>query len=120
MAIVGAYQESTDANNANPKPNAGAAYIYQRVNGQWGLVQKLVSNDRHKDQRFGSYVAISGGHTALIGAYGGKTNNVSDAGSAYFFVKNPSGVWVQDQKVQAPDRKGVGEGKGGLASGKIG
>src|SRR3546814_2582297 len=61
LAIVGAYQESTDANNANPKPNAGAAYIYQRVNGQWGLVQKLVSNDRHKDQRFGSYVAISGG-----------------------------------------------------------
>ncbi|MDP1698681.1 MAG: FG-GAP repeat protein [Xanthomonadaceae bacterium] len=102
MAIVGAWQESTNAANAQPLANAGAAYIYQRSNGAWALVQKLVPNDRHAQQRFGYYVAISGGHTALIGATSGYTNGVPNAGAAYFFVKNGSGVWQQAQKVSAP------------------
>lgn len=101
LAIVGAYRESTDANNLNPKLNAGAAYIYQRNNGVWTLVQKLVPNDRHPGQSFGNAVAISGGHTALIGAGSGLTNGVANAGAAYFFVKTQSG-WQQAQKVSAP------------------
>lgn len=102
LAIVGAWQEDTDGSNTNLLPNAGAAYIYARVNGQWTMVQKLVPNDRHKDQRFGYFVAISGGHTALIGATSGKTNGVPNAGAAYFFVRDPAAGWVQAQKVQAP------------------
>jgi len=102
LAIVGAMQERTDAANANPIDNAGAAYIYQRSSGAWTLVQKLVPNDRHKNQHFGIAVAISGGHTALIGAGGGFTNGVANAGAAYFFVKGQGGVWQQAQKVNAP------------------
>lgn len=101
LAIVGAWQESTDAANANPKDKAGAAYIYQRNGSAWTLVQKLVPNDRHPQQRFGIAVAISGGHTALIGAGSGFTNGVQNAGAAYFFVKTQSG-WQQAQKVSAP------------------
>jgi len=119
LAIVGAYQESTDAGNANPK--AGAAYIYQRSNGAWTLVQKLVPNDRHANQRFGGSVSISGSHTALIGAGGGLTNGVANAGAAYFFVKGGNGVWQQAQKVTAPTPEvaanfgGNGGSRGGVA-----
>lgn len=102
LAIVGAWQERSDAANANPINNAGAAYIYQRSNGAWALVQKLVPNDRQANQGFGIAVAISGGHTALIGAGGGQTNGVSNAGAAYFFVKGGNGVWQQAQRVSAP------------------
>lgn len=112
LAIVGAWQESTNAANVNPISNAGAAYIYQRSNGAWTLVQKLVPNDRHIGQRFGIAVAISGGHTALIGAGSGLTNGVANAGAAYFFVKNGSGVWQQAQKVSAPTPE-VGANFGG-------
>lgn len=102
LAIVGALNESTNAANAQPLTNAGAAYIYQRSGGTWTLVQKLVPNDRHAQQRFGRFVAISGGNTALIGAFSGYTNGVQNAGAAYFFVKAPNGVWQQAQKVSAP------------------
>ncbi|PKM16472.1 MAG: hypothetical protein CVV12_03315 [Gammaproteobacteria bacterium HGW-Gammaproteobacteria-2] len=102
LAIVGALNESTNAANAQPLTNAGAAYIYQRSGGAWTLVQKLVPNDRHAQQRFGRFVAISGGNTALIGAFSGTTNGVANAGAAYFFVKNGNGVWQQAQKVSAP------------------
>lgn len=112
LAIVGAWHERTNAANANPINNAGAAYIYQRSNGTWTLVQKLVPNDRHANQGFGIAVAISGGHTALIGSGGGFTNGVANAGAAYFFVKNGSGVWQQAQKVSAPTPE-VGANFGG-------
>jgi len=102
LAIVGAYLEDTNAANAQPITDAGAAYIYQRSGGAWTLVQKLVPNDRHSHQFFGNHVAISGGHTALIGAGSGVTNGVPNAGAAYFFVKVPNGVWQQAQKVSAP------------------
>ena len=72
-------------------------------------ILKVVASDRNTPDFFGYSVSISGDH-AVIGAYqnnfdaaGG--NSSVNAGAAYFFERNGSGVWTQAQKVVASDRE---------------
>ncbi len=106
-AIVGAWGENEDATGNNYAGGAGAAYIYERVNGTWSQVQKIVASDRAANDYFGYSVAISGDYV-IVGAYneahdasGG--NSKFGAGSAYIFHQS-GGVWTQMQKIVASDR----------------
>jgi hypothetical protein len=80
-----------------------------QVNSQtWSETQKLVSTDRAAFDSFGISVSIDGNY-AIIGAFqededelGG--NTINNSGAAYIFEKNPSGNWLQGQKIVASDR----------------
>ena len=116
-AIVGAFREDEDENNANTLDNSGAAYIYKQDSntGVWEQVQKIVASDRSSSDGFGISVAISGDF-AVIGAYFNETdsngmNPMSFAGAAYIF-KNTNGSWTEVQKIVASDRE-VSAGFGG-------
>ncbi len=109
-ALVGAWKEDENATGGNTLSGAGSAYIFERnVSGAWIQVQKIVASDREVDATFGYSVSIDGNY-AIVGANsedkdatGGNTK--SNAGAAYIFERNTSGVWIQVQKIVAVDRQ---------------
>lgn len=101
VAIVGAPEE--DGGYRNPIERAGAAYIFQLVNGQWVEKKKLTASDARVDDHFGGSVSISG-DVALVAA----------AGAAYIFrLENLQ--WVEKQKLMASDAQ-AGDYFGGPVS----
>ena len=85
--LVGAKTEATNANNLLPIDDAGAAYVFKLVNGNWVAQQKIVASDRDYGDGFGDCVAVYGGNF-IVGAYReGVVNNVytSNKGAAYLF-----------------------------------
>ena len=100
-AIVGALREDPGGVN-----DAGSAYIFQRDEGganSWGLVSPLMASDGSASDRFGRAVSISGG-TALVGAdLDGLGVNLDGAGSAYVFVRDQAGDWIETKKLTAGD-----------------
>jgi len=77
--------------------NQGSAYVFVRSDGVWSQQQKLLASDaRCCGEAFGVSVAISG-ETVVVGSGGGGVG-----GSAYVFARS-SGVWTQQQKLEASD-----------------
>ena len=77
--------------------NMGAAYIYERINGQFTEVQKLVPNESESELFFGSSIAIDG-DIAVVGAVADENNY----GAAYIFrLRNQN--WVQEAKLVGSD-----------------
>ncbi|MBN1599168.1 MAG: T9SS type A sorting domain-containing protein [Bacteroidales bacterium] len=105
-AIVGAPQDKITLESGYIMRFSGAAYIYKRNgDGHWNIKQKLVPSDSRdfKTDCFGMAVDISGNY-AIVGAPYESTNEQgayykSEAGSAYIFVKNIYGNWVETQKI---------------------
>jgi hypothetical protein len=110
---VGAPEQKLDGSGANPVFQAGAAYIFSKDAGgteNWGIVRKLVVNDRKYGDYFGSSVAISGGNL-VVGAYGededaNGANTIETAGAAYLFSKDAGGAnnWGLVKKIAPADR----------------
>jgi len=106
-AVVGAFNEDEDAGGINSLAAAGAAYIFYRANGEWTFQQKIVAADRGSGDQFGRTVAISGDYI-IVGAVNedddaAGANPLSNAGSAYIFVRSGT-TWSQQQKIVAADR----------------
>lgn len=78
-ALIGASQYE-DPNGEN----AGSAYVFERANGTWRQLAKLVPADGDFRDMFGNSTALTG-ETALIGAHGDEDPNGDDAGSAYVY-----------------------------------
>lgn len=93
----------------------GAAYVFERVDGVWSQVAKLVIADlREPGDFFGAAVAIEDGRV-LVGAFG----RDGTTGAAYVFER-PGGKWMQVQVLGA-EVPVVGEVFGGrvaLAGGR--
>lgn len=89
--VIGAYGENDDY---------GAAYVYERLSGGWGLVATLTASDGEQYDRFGKSVAISG-NTIVVGAKDEDSNGLS-AGSAYIFERHGGG-WTEVAKIIASD-----------------
>lgn len=71
-------------NNDNSNGNdAGAVYIYEKVNGTW-TESKLLASDGEIGDKFGSSVSIYEDRI-LVGAYGVNDNNTFNAGAAYIY-----------------------------------
>ena len=106
-AIVGAFWEG-GGGTGNPVPCAGAAYIYERnSSGVWEEKQILHASDMQTGDQFGCSVSISGDY-AVVGAnleYGGSGNPFKEAGAAYIFERNSSGVWEQKQILHESNMK---------------
>ncbi len=111
----------------NGVPDAGAAYVYRRSSGVWGLEAYVKAPNTGLNDQFGSAVALSGdGDTLAVGASGedsaatgafassdsGYTdaladNDAADAGAAYVYRRS-SGAWDLEAYVKAPNT-GAGE-----------
>lgn len=108
-AVVGSQLEDNDAEGKNPKPDAGAVYIYERgSDGKWKQIQKIVASDRTPGANFGWSVAISG-NTIVVGAIyerfdASGRNESNSEGAAYVFERGADGVWKQTQKLLSSDR----------------
>lgn len=96
-AIIGA--SSADPNGQS---SAGAAYIFARSGSYWYQQAKLVASDFAYADSFGSGVSISGDYV-IVGAYREDPSGVSNAGSAYIFVRSGT-LWSQQAKLVASDK----------------
>lgn len=79
---------------------SGSAYVFERIDGAWVQVAKLLAEDGAAEDQFGWSVAVSG-DAIIVGApydedYGFAT------GSAHVFEK-VAGAWVQTAKLLAAD-----------------
>lgn len=75
----------------------GAVYLFERRDGIWVQAQKLVASDGGSGHAFGSSVSLYG-NTLAIGA-----PSASSARGAVYVFKAREGIWIQDQKIVAPD-----------------
>jgi hypothetical protein len=96
-AVVGAHQDQTNGTNA------GAAYVFQRTDGEWTEAATLLPDDGDGGDRFGYAVGVTAG-TVVVGAFRDENPNGSSAGSAYVFER-ADGAWTQAAKL-APDDGG--------------
>ena len=89
-AIVGAY---LDGGSADPKPDAGAAYVFTRSGSTWTEQAKLTASDIEPFAWFGINVSMNNdGSYVVIGAR--QANN--DTGAAYIFTRSGS-TWTEQQ-----------------------
>ena len=108
-AVVSAVAEDTGG------ANAGAAYIYDRDEGQvdnWGEVTKFLASDAEPGDRFSSSVAASG-DIVVVGAPG-EDDGGSGAGAVYVFRRDEGGSenWGEVKKLTASDAE-AGDAFGG-------
>ncbi|NOR88172.1 MAG: T9SS type A sorting domain-containing protein [Bacteroidales bacterium] len=89
-AIVGTFQGNGNADHS------GAAYIFEREDGNWLQQEKLTASDGAFGDYFGYHVSISA-NQAIIGAKNDEDQGFH-AGSAYIFKKENTG-WVEQEKV---------------------
>jgi len=101
--IAGARLE--DGGPTDPLPEAGAAYVFQHIQGfGWFEIKKLTASDAQTKEEFGGAVTILG-DTAIVGARyddGGFPNGL---GAAYVFIRHLNGTnkWGQAKKLTASD-----------------
>ena len=104
-AVVGAHYNSSDADNENPMPAAGAVYVFEwdEDRGTWQFWQKLTACDRDTLDWFGQSLSIHQ-NRLIVGAPGEDedaegNNHLQAAGSAYIFEKANDGYWYEQQKI---------------------
>ena len=112
--VVGATEEDGDAttvngSNNNNAENAGAAYVFTRVNSVWTQQAYLKASNSGAGDNFGVSIAISG-DTIVVGANredssstgvnANNNNNALDAGAAYVFVRSAN-TWSQQAYLKA-------------------
>lgn len=101
VAVVGA--PKTDI----IEPDMGAAYVFQRVNGNWVQTQRLVAPDARPgdfSDHFGWHVAIDG-NVIAVGAPFDEVGSPLDGvqtGSVYIF-RFDGAVWLFEQKITPDD-----------------
>ena len=116
-AVIGAYQEDSNATGVNGNQsdntatNAGAAYVFVRSGTAWTQQAYLKASNTDAFDAFGTSVAISG-DTIVVGApwedsnatgvNGNQSDNsLSQAGAAYVFVRSGT-TWTQQAYLKAP------------------
>lgn len=100
-ALVGAPKDEDPNGNV-----AGAAYVFERSNGEWKQQTKLAAHDGDADDAFGMSVSLKGG-TALVGASADEDPNGAGAGSAYLYERT-NGEWRRTGKL-APESGDPGD-----------
>ncbi|MDN3725492.1 T9SS type A sorting domain-containing protein [Aequorivita sp. SDUM287046] len=92
--VIGAYGATAEQ---------GAAYIFERnAQGIWTEVQKITGNSSSESTHFGwctdmqqNHIVVSAPH--LFGM---------EEGEVYFYKRNGSGTWMEDQMIQGNDTAG--------------
>ena len=100
-AVVGAHYNSSDTDNENPMPAAGAVYVFERdeESGTWQFWQKLTASDRNTLDWFGQSLSIHQ-NCLIIGAPGEDEEDNTAVGAVYVFEKGNNNFWVQQHKIE--------------------
>src|SRR5690606_11560931 len=88
--------------------NAGSVYVFEKINGVWTEIQKIIPSDLRAYDQFGTSIAADGNFLVIGGsAIGTDLNNqdVLPSAGASFIFENQGGTWVQIQKIIAQDRE---------------
>ncbi len=80
---------------------SGSVYVFERVDGVWVQVAKLLPADGEARDFFGQAVAIDG-DTAVIAA-NGDDDRAENAGAVYIYERSDDGTWTQRAKITALD-----------------
>ncbi|MBO6523796.1 MAG: T9SS type A sorting domain-containing protein [Balneolaceae bacterium] len=96
LAIVGAHQ--ADGN----EPKSGAAYLFERQEGIWVQIAKLVAEDGEPHDFFGYTVLFLDGNQIAVGAYNATGAN-ERSGAVYIFEKDENEDWIQAAKLFDPN-----------------
>jgi hypothetical protein len=91
---VGAYWDSQAAFNA------GSAFIFRYMGGQWVQEQQILASDAAIVDYFGTSIDVRG-TWIIVGA----NRDDADRGAAYIFVDPVGAPWVQQAKIVASDRE---------------
>ena len=95
-AVVGAWMSDPGGVSG-----AGSAYVFVRSGGVWSQEAKLTVSGANSWDLLGASVAIYG-DTIIVGTEAGEAGAVTNAGTAYVFVRS-GGVWSQEAKLTASD-----------------
>ncbi len=91
--------------------NAGAAYVFTRINTTWSQEAKLTATDKATGDSFGESVCLtSDASRAVIGAHRATADTITQSGAAYVFLRSGTS-WAQEVKISASD-KASGDGFG--------
>ena len=113
--VVGAAEENDRKGAAHVFTKSGATGVWDDWDGKKAstATARLTAYDRADNDRFGRAVAMDG-DTIVVGALyndyddpDNNTNDVSDSGAAYVFIKTATGGWATDTetaKLTASDR----------------
>ena len=71
----------------------GAAYVYERTGGTWGLLKELVDPTMIEESKFGWDVDVDGARVA-IGAPGRVTTGSSPQGQTWIFEESAASTWA--------------------------
>jgi hypothetical protein len=91
--------------NSGTSQDTGAVYVFVRdpETGDFSELQRLIGADTTANDKFGSAVDVDG-NTIVIGAPEDDSATLTDSGSVYVFVRDPStGDFNQQQKLEASD-----------------
>lgn len=101
--VVGTHSDDHDELGNNVKDDAGSAYIFKKSGGVWSQFQKIAASDRDTLDEFGYTVGLSN-QTIIVGALYQNfdelgTNDLNDAGAAYFFSSNVCPTYTTNQNI---------------------
>jgi len=83
--------------------NAGAAYVYKRINGSWLFEEKLLPSDGSSGDYFGYDVAIDQ-NNVIVGAHR-NSEILSHGGAAYIYTFNGSS-WIETKIITSDNKVG--------------
>lgn len=96
LTVIGAHQ--ADGN----EPKSGAAYLFERQEGTWVQIAKLVAEDGESHDFFGHTVLFLDGDQIAVGAYNATGAN-ERSGAVYIFKEDENGDWIQITKLFDPN-----------------
>jgi PGF-CTERM protein len=86
-----------DSEGGSQFTNAGAAYVFSRVDGTWTEEARLTTSDDPENVTLGTALALSN-DTAVVGAASADIDGESGAGAAYVFQRS-GGTWSETQRL---------------------
>jgi hypothetical protein len=103
LLVIGTHSDDHDEFGGGLADDAGSAYIFEKNAGVWSELQKIDASDRITLDEFGISVGLSE-HTIIIGSFlqdfdATGTNEMIDAGSAYFFSNQTCPVLITNQNI---------------------
>lgn len=82
---------------ASTVPDAGAAFVYRRKDGQWHQEAKLTASDGATRDMFGHWVALDDG-IIVSGAFRHAVDGHRQVGAAYVY-RQVNGTWTETRKI---------------------
>ncbi|UCH25403.1 MAG: FG-GAP repeat protein [Trueperaceae bacterium] len=94
MRFIGGGRFNDDNGDAS-----GSAYIFERIDGSWTQVAKLLPSDGGANDRFGVSVSVDG-RCAVVGSLGNAGAGLN-TGSIYTFRKQGDNTWQEIAKIKS-------------------